>query len=204
MDDARLQGLLRAAGRSETSPLDLPLDLADRVRRLRDRRRRTRTALGGLLATAVLLAGITWMVYCAVGPNQEANHPVADHTKPPDTGPGFSPRDAQRLRAEIAQLAAEARQREQAIEEMTRRQRLREETARLERQASRPDPLEVARIEIEKTAFLMIDHAQQQPLLSPGSSAAEEYRRVLERFPGTKAARNAEKELRQLNNKKGQ
>jgi hypothetical protein len=203
MDDTRLEALLRAASRSETPFPDAAPDLADRVRRLRTRRRRTRTALGGLMATAVLIGGTTWVVYYAASPTQEANQPVADAIKPPPVVGAFSAEDAQRLRAEIAELAAEAQRREQAVEEMTRRQRSREQIARLERHLDQPDPLEVARIEIEKTAFLLIDHAQQQSLLSPDSSPAEEYRRILEDFPGTSAARTAEQRLSRFKPEKG-
>jgi len=203
MDDASFQELLRAAGRSETPPLDLPPDLADRVRRLRDRRRGTRTALGGLLVTAVLLGGTTWAVYYAVGPTPTTSGSLADHTKPPDAARDSSPEDVQRLRAEIAELAAETQLRTRIVEELTRSQQIREQTARLDRQLRQPDPLEVARIEIEKTAFLLVDHAQQQPPLSPGTAPADEYRRILKHFPGTNGARTAEKRLSQLKIEKG-
>jgi hypothetical protein len=203
MDDARFQELLQAAGRSEPPPPTIPPDLAQRVRHLRTRRRRTRAALGGLVAAAVLLGGISWAVHCAVGPIQRANESVADHTGPADPGPDAAAEDAQRLRAEIAALSAEARRRKQAVEEMTLRQRLGEQIARLETRLNQPDPLEVARIEIEKTAFLLVDHAQQQPLLPPGTSPADEYRRILEHFPGTNGARTAKENLDQIEIQKG-
>jgi hypothetical protein len=203
MDDASLQELLRAAGRSEPAPPGMPPDLAHRVRGLRDRRRRTRKALGGLLVTAVLLGGTTWVVHYALGPTETTNSSVADHTKPSDAARDSSPEDAQRLRAEIAELAAEAQRRKQAVEEMTRPQRLREQIARLESRLSQPDPLEVARIEIEKTAFLLVDHARQQSPLSSGSSPVDEYRRILEHFPGTNGARTARENLDQIEIQKG-
>ncbi|MHC4180423.1 MAG: hypothetical protein ACYSWU_23215, partial [Planctomycetota bacterium] len=161
IDDASLQQLLRAAGRSEAPPPGVPPDLADRVRRLRAHRHRTRRALGGLLAASVLLAGATGAVYYAVGPRERADHSIAEGRKAPQAVPAPSPEDdVQRLRAEIAALAAEARRRERVIEEVTRRQRLREQIARLEKPFNQPDPLEVVRLEIEKTAFLLVSHAE--------------------------------------------
>lgn len=203
MDDASFQELLRAASRSEPAPPGVPPDLAHRVRGLRERRRRIRKTLGGLLVMAVLIGGTTWAVYCAVGPTQTANNSVADHTKPADTGRNSSPEDVRRLRAEIAALAAETQLRTRIVEEMTGQQRFRQQMARLDRQLRQPDPLNIAQIEIEKTAFLMVDHARQQSLLSPGSSPADEYRRILEHFPGTNGARTAEKRLSQLKPEKG-
>ena len=204
MDDASLQELLRAAGRSEGPPPTVRPDLADRVRRLRTRRHRTRNVLGGLLAAAVLLGASTWMVYHAVGPTQTTNNPIADGTSPSqEVRAPFSEDDVQRLRGEIAELAAEAQRRQRVVEELTRRQRSRRQIARFQKYVDQPDPLEVARIEIEKTAFLMVDHVQEQPLLSPDSHPADEYRRILEHFPGTKGAHTAEKRLNQLKLEKG-
>jgi len=163
-----------------------------------------RNLLGGLLAAAVLLGVSTWMVYHAVGPTRTTNNPIADGTSPSQEVPLPSPEDdVQRLRAEIAELAAEAQRRQGVVEEMTRRQRSRRQIARFQKYLDQPDPLEVARIEIEKTAFLLVEHVQQQSVLSPDSSPAEEYRRILEHFPGTNAARTAKKELSQLKIEKG-
>jgi hypothetical protein len=204
IDDSSLQQLLRAAGRSGAPPPDVRPDLADRVHRLHARRRRARKALGGLLAMTVLLAGATWMVYHAVGPARTTNNSVADRTKPSDGVRDVSPADeVQRLRAEIAELAAEARRRERVIEEVIRRQRLREQIAHLERQFNQPDPLEVVRLEIEKTAFLLVNHAETRSFSSPDSSSGDEYRRILEYFPGTNGARTAQMKLKELNTNEG-
>ncbi len=204
MDDASLKELLRAAGRSEGPPPNVRPDLADCVRRLRARRRRTRNVLGGLLAAAVLLGASTWMVYHAVGPTRTTNNPIADGTKPSQDVRLPSPEDdVEQLRAEIAELAAEAQRRQRVVEEMTRRQRSRRQIARFQKYLDQPDPLEVARIEIEKTAFLLVDHAEQRSLSSRDDFPAEEYRRVVEHFPGTNAARTAEKKLSQLKIEKG-
>ena len=204
IDDASLQELLRAAGRSGASPPDVPPDLADRVYRLSARRRRARRALGGLLATTALLAGATWMVYHAVGPTRTTNRSVADRTKPSDRVRDVAPGDdVQRLRAEIAELAAEARRRKGFVQEMIYRERLREQIDRLEEHFDEPDPMEVARIQLEKTAFLLVDHAEMQSASSAGGSAADEYRRILEYFPGTNGAQTAEKRLNQFKLEKG-
>ncbi len=205
IDDPSLQELLRAVGRSGAPPPGVLPDLADRVYRLSARRRRARRALGGLLATIVLLAGATWMVYHAVGPTRTTNHSVAGRTKPSDRVQDVSPGDeVQRLRAEIAELAAEARRRKRFVQEMIYRERLREQTARWERDFDRPDPLEVARIEIEKTAFLLVDHADQRARVLPEGSAAEEYRWIAEQFSNTNAARTARGRLNKLLIEKGE
>jgi hypothetical protein len=203
MDDASFQELLRAAGRSQPPPPTMPSDLAQRVRRLHSRRRRRRAALGGLAAAVALLGGISWAVHYTVGPIQRADDSLAHHTGPAVTGPDSAAEDVQRQRAEMAALAARAQRRVQIVEELTRQQRFLRQMADLERQFSRPDPLEAARIEMEKTAFLLVDHARQQSLLPRGTSPADEYRRILEHFPGTNGARTAEKRLRQLKLEKG-
>jgi hypothetical protein len=203
MDDASLQELLRAAGRSQPPPPTMPSDLAQQVRGLHTRRRRTRTVLGGLVATAVLLGGTSWAVHYAVRPIRRANDSLADRAGPAVTGPDSAAEDAQRLRAEMAALATQAQRRAQIIEELTRRQRLLRQMAGLERQSRRSDPLEVARIEMEKTAFLLVEHARQQSLLPPGRSPADEYRRILEHFPGTNGARTAKENPNQIEFQKG-
>ena len=205
IDDASLKELLRAAGRSGAPPPGVPPDLADRVYRLSARRRTARRALGGLLATTVLLAGATWMVYHAVDPARTTNNSVAGRTKPSDRVQDVSPGDdVQRLRAEIAELAAEGRWRKEVVQEITQRERLREQLARLANAFNEPDPLEVARIEIEKTAFLLVDHADQQARVLPEGSAADEYRRIAEQFPNTNAARTARGKLSKLLIEKGE
>ena len=60
-----------------------------------------------------------------------------------------------------------------------------------------PDPLELVRIEREKTAFLLVDRADEIGSRAQATAAAE-YRRVLEDFPNTQAARVAEERLRTL------
>ncbi len=204
LDDASLQQLLREAGRGETPPPHPPPDLADRVQRLGLRRRRRRRVLGGLSAVSVVLAGTFATVYYTSGPIPRPDQPVTNAAKPPEDVPTpLADEDVKRLRAEIAELAAEADARQRLVEEAIGRQRLRQQTARLEEHSRGPDPFELARVEIEKTAFLLVDHAQRQSPLSPVGHAAEEYHRVLEYFPHTNAARTAEHRLKQLNVQKG-
>lgn len=203
IDDASLKELLRAAGRSGAPPPHALPDLADRVHQLRTRRRR---ALGGLLTTAVLLAGTTWAAYHAIGPTPTANNPTVRRPEPARRvqTPSADDEDVARLRAEIAALAAEARWRKEVVKEITQRERLREQLARLANVFNEPDPLEVARIEIEKTAFLLVDHADQQARVLPEGSAADEYRRIAEQFPNTNAARTARGKLSKLLIEKGE
>ena len=109
----------------------------------------------------------------------------------------------ERLRARIAELGAEAERRQQVARQMIRRQRLHRRIAGLEQELEEPNPLELARIEIEKTAFLLVDRAEQHAKGARADSARDEYRRILTLFPKTNAAKTAQEQLDQSSVEKG-
>ncbi len=188
MNDDRLEALLRAAGESAAPPREPLPGLAERVRGLQARRARNRKVAGG--AAAVVLLGMA--VYGALtldGLRGARDPQVADGLK--------SAPDPEAIKAELARLEAEVRQRQQAVRNMAEADAARAALGRVQPEQDSPSPTELVRIEHEKTAFLLVDRAEQLGTRAQ-SAAAAEYRRALELFPNTEAARVAEERLKTL------
>jgi hypothetical protein len=189
VNDERIEALLRAAGESATPPPEPLPGLAERVRGLRARRSRNRKVAGGASLVLVLLGVGIYAGLVGHGDRETAERPV-------DGGPG-SPPDLEAIKAEIARLDAEAQRRQQAVRAMILADAARRAIARVQAEQDAPSPIELVRIEREKTAFLLVDRAEQIGAGALGPAAAE-YRRVLELFPNTQAARVAEERLKTL------
>jgi len=189
VNDERIEALLRAAGQSAAPPPEPLPGLAERVRGLRARRARNRKLAGGASIALVLLGVGIYAGLVGHGDRETADRPVAG-------GPG-SPPDLEAIKAEIARLDAEAQRRQQAVRKMILADAARRAIARVQAEQDAPSPIELVQIEREKTAFLLVDRAEQIGARALGPAAAE-YRRVLELFPNTQAARAAEERLKTL------
>ena len=203
MNDDRLEALLRAAGESAAPPPEPLPGLAERVRGLHARRSRNRRLAGGAAAVVVLLIvaicvenRTSWKLVLQFGNGrgETADRPVAD---------GASPLlDPEAIKAEIARLDGEAHERQQAVRKMILADAGQRPVARVQPEPDSPGPLDLVRIEREKTAFLLVDRAEQIGARAQTAAAAE-YRRVLELFPNTQAARVARERLNDPVREKG-
>ncbi|NQU24118.1 MAG: hypothetical protein HQ567_22780 [Candidatus Nealsonbacteria bacterium] len=202
-DDPMLEQLLREAGRATEPPVDLPADLAGRVRDLH-RRRRVRAAAATAVGVAVLLVSVP--VYRYFGPDRDRSI-VDAHATADDDAPHRSPRgdnvddnaaEIARLQRELLQIRAELHAKESAVRPALDAWRRGNQRAALRRELSKPDPWQLAHVEIEKTAFLLVDHVDRQDreaLLPDARQAA--YRQVVELFPETHWGAVAQSRLRE-------
>ena len=203
MNDERLEALLRAAGESAAPPPEAPAGLAERVRGLQARRARNRKLAGGAAAVVVLLivaicveSRTSWKLALRFGNGREE---TAD--QPAAVEPSL-PSDPEAIKAEIARLDADARERQEAVRRMILADAGQTAFVRVQPDQDSPDPIELVRIEREKTAFLLVDRAEQIGPRAQGPAAAE-YRRVVELFPNTQAARVARERLNNPAREKG-
>lgn len=204
MNDESLESVLREAGRSAAKPPDARPDLADRVRQLHQRRRRARRAAAtGVMGMLLLGSAVLWRL-APPGRLQTQDASVAGRASRPDETTSLAAEQIERLRAEIARLDAEARRQRYAAERMIRAEDLRNQMiTRFQQALQQPDSLELAGIEMEKTAFLLVDHAERRAALAQNDAAENEYRRILRLFPDTRAAQTARRRLEQLSIQKG-
>ena len=210
MNDDHLETLLRAAGES-AGPLPEPSPgLAERVRRLHARRSRNRKLRWTAVVVVLLIVAICverdvgWDKRSAVPPENATpevggtalrlSHPTSSHPLATETD---SPPDPEAIKAELARLDAEAQRRQQAMRKTILADATQTVIARAQPDSDAPGPLELVRIEREKTAFLLVDRAEQIGARAQGPAAAE-YRRVVELFPNTRAARVAGERLKTL------
>ena len=189
MNDDRWESLLRAA-RPSACPQPAPsAGLAERVRGLQARRSRRRKLAAGAAALGVLLGMAVYGVLTLNGLRETRDQDVAAGHK--------SAPDPEAIKAEIARLEAEARERQQAVRKMILADAARAVSARVQPEEYTPSPAELVGIEREKTAFLLVDRATQIGARAQAAAAAE-YRRVVKLFPNTQAARAAEERLKTL------
>ena len=194
MNDERLETLLRTAGRAAVEPPPAAPGLAGRVRCLHVQRQRRRRAGVGLAVAMVLLGVTFWGVF-----HPGSRTPLADRPDPP----GVSAAEVARLDARIAAIDAEVALRQRRVEQLRKRQRLHTELAEVLSRPQPPDPLETARMQIERTALLLVDHAEYRADATGSDATARQYRRVLELFPHTTGAHTAQERLKKLSIEKG-
>lgn len=202
MNDSTLDNLLRDAGRSAASPPGSTGDLADRVRRLH-RRRQRRRRVGGGLSVVVLLAAATWPVqfYHADVESGQPVQLIGEHNQPETES---LEAEVARLKAEVVQLRAAAEQQEAALRDVLARQEAEKRLAAWRRERAKPDPAIIARGEMEKTAFLLVDWADGRRAQGANlDELAAAYRQVDELFPDTPSGGTARQRLDTLTGKKG-
>lgn len=203
MNDESLHRLLRDAGR-DPGPLPQPRpDLPDRVRHLAARRRRRRRLKTASAAAVLLLGAVLWPLLRTGGPPAQTERAVADVATTEQEAESLPAKEIERLLAEVARLDAEVQRRQETVRQMLLEKRLHAQSQRDARQWGRPDDLELARVEIEKTAFLLVEYADQQTLFTASDDAARQYERILKHFPHTKAAATAQEKLENLVIEKG-
>ena len=207
MNDERLEELLTAAGRGNDPPIEPRPGLADCVLRLHTRRRNARRATAAGVATMLVVAAAVSVRYFPrdTSPRGPVEQPMADVPKgEPQDSPGPSEdAEIELLRAEVERLRAEAQQREALVADLLDRQRVRDRLDELQRELHQPDPVDLARVEFEKAAFLMIEHADRRST-SNDDARADAYRRTIELFPNTDWAEVARERLGQTLNDEGE
>jgi hypothetical protein len=183
----------------------LPTDLAARVRALH-RRRRVRAATAAVAGVVMLLAAAV-PVYRYIGPDHDRSI-IDAHVPRDDASAGRARANANtaedkateiaRLQRELLQIRAELHAKESAARFALDAWWRGKQRNALRRELSKPDPWQLARVEIEKTAFLLTDHVDRQDreVLSPGARQAA-YRQVVELFPETHWGAVAQSRLRE-------
>jgi hypothetical protein len=175
-------------------------DLSKRVHRIHRRRRVTAAALS-VTAGIILVTGLIFVARHFM-PESSAPVPpggIVQHTTDTQT-------QIDQLRAEIAQLRAEADAREQIIRGILEYQQQQARWAAAERQfATQPDPLEEIIRQRERAALIILYHADRkynEPNLR--ESALTDYHQLIQLFPDTRWAEAARKRLAEIQNNKGE
>jgi tetratricopeptide (TPR) repeat protein len=108
------------------------------------------------------------------------------------------------LENQVKQLQARAEAAISLIREVLERERRQQRLDELEAQlASIPDPLEVMRKQVDKTAFMLVYQADRlYNQLNQTDSAVENYKRVIELFPENRWAKVARQRLEEIESKK--
>lgn len=194
MSDDPLKRILQEADAAADQPPPMSTDLARRVRRLAERRRRLSFGLNAA-AALVLAVGMTLL--------------WSSPRIPPRPVPGVhlvgqqqEQLEAERMQAEITRLRREAASR-LAVARRTRELMARSGRARGSKLAAEvPDPMANVRREVERTAYLLVWQAdrmcRQQNLCD---LAVGKYRRVVELFPDTPWATVARQRLDEIRQK---
>lgn len=203
MNDHTLESLLEAAGRSVAEAPAPPSELAARVRRRHARRRHRRRVSAGVAAAMVLLGGTLAITFRPTPPKLQPVAPIAERPESPPTPQRLSDADIEQLQAELAALEAEVERRRRHIRQMLDRQQRHDQLIALLNERPPSDPLETARITLEKTAFRLVYRAEHRSALSGADAAREQYRQVVELFPNTAAAAIAREQLRRPAIEKG-
>src|SRR5687768_14694027 len=189
MTHERLEQLLRDAdGRGDVPAVDATL--ADRVRvRAKRRQRRVRVVGGSAVATACLVAIVSWMM-----------RPEAQSASPgPVIVRATKPDVAEKLRAEMLALSQEADRRAAAAEALWAAEN---SARRMARRRSTDGAGDVA-AQVERAAFTMVYQAARMPASRGAASpAAEVYRQVAQSFPHTASGEVARQRLIELQNRK--
>ncbi|MBN2022717.1 MAG: hypothetical protein JW809_07965 [Pirellulales bacterium] len=188
--DDRLVQLLREAGRAAVPPA-ASADLAGRVRRRHARRTRPRRVAGGAAAALVLIAAGGALVAAWRSGNGQSPE-VATQAEPATSDADAA--EIARLRTEIERLEAEAQRLAEVIRQNERREQLNRRLAALRREAGGLDGRELALVEFEKTAFLLIHRADSR---APDDRAAA-YRQAAELFPETTWGQTARERLNKI------
>ena len=200
-----LQELLRRADAAAGGPAPLPGVLPDRVRRLAERRRRRNVAGGAVVAAMFATFSATWLLSSGTVSRPEGQTETAARGSGTRAAPsGAVAPDTQRLLTEIASLRAEGDLRMQIVER-TRAIRQREiRLAALERELTRPDPVELARAEVEQSAATLVHQAERlHRALNLRAAAIDSYHRTIRLFPQTRSAQVARARLSELGVKQG-
>jgi len=207
VNDHMLESLLEAAGRSVADTPAPSSELADRVRRRharrQHRRKQRRRLSAGVAAAMVLLGGTLAIAFRPTPPGPQPDAPIAERPEPPPTPRRVSDSDLEKMQAELAALEAEVERRRRHVRQMLDRRQRHDQLLALLNKRPPSDPLETARITLEKTAFRLVYRAEHRSALAGADAAREQYRQVVELFPNTAAAAIAREQLRRPAVEKG-
>jgi hypothetical protein len=178
VNDDRLKKLLLDADSPSAASAD-PAELAFRVRRRLQRRRRNVRGAGGLMLLAAALM-VVWHPWHGV--------PTATNTPP------LSPLQVAALRQDIDRLHADADARQAVVDEVLRRQAVRRMPA------GERDPFVAVRIELERSSMIALEYGQRlEQIDGQAQQARAQYYRVMELFPESRGALLARQRLGLLN-----
>ncbi len=200
MDRDPLIDLLRAADRAAGRPPRMPNDLAARVRRAALVRERPRMGIGLVAASLVFAAGLIWVIQTArpITPAKQGKTLAEART---------ADFDEASLRTEIARLRAQAEAQLAVIDRLHANQKRRAQLAALRRPLtgtlrSYPRPV---RDELENTAFVIVNHADQlRDELGLNDAAQRSYRRAIQLFPDSRWAEVARQRLNESEHTQGE
>jgi len=181
MTKDKIQNLLQNADRMAGPPGPVPVNTTA-IARLRARRYHRRKIVASLSVAAVIMLSVgIWQWTAGVGRINEQKRIATME------------RDMQFLRAQADVTL-------KVVNELLDRQRQQQRIAELRAKlAAIDDPLEKVNEEIEKTAFIIVYHADkkwQQP--SQKAAAIEDYKTVLRLYPQTRSAEKAKQRLREI------
>ena len=192
-----IKDLLRQADRAAGSPPAGRSDLAPWVVREGRRRHRIRTGVGAGVAAVAVTMGVFVLVNMQVGNGPATNAPSGTVAA---NGPG----EVGQLKSEIARIRDEADRASALAKRLCELRDRQARLAKLERKLPDRDPLDVARAEVNRAAFMVVCQADRmhRDLQSP-RPAVEAYREAIELFPDTPSAQVARQRLAEIQPDKG-
>ncbi|MEX0676184.1 MAG: hypothetical protein WD063_03870 [Pirellulales bacterium] len=191
MNDGELRNLLRGADADFEKPIIAPGELAGRVRRLdQKRRRRSRVLLTAVPVVVVAAVATAWSLVPRAALPTGTEKSVA--------GAALDWGEIERLQAEadfherLARQMIALRKRDRALEQA-------------QRALAEPDPLDVVREQVDVVAYRMIQRADElRTQMDPSEEAIRLYRDVEQLFPKTHSAEVARERLTALAAREGE
>lgn len=190
MNDGELRNLLRGADADFEKPIIAPDELARRVRRLdQKRRRRSRVLLTAVPVVVVAAVATAWSLVPRALP----------------TGTEKSVASAGLDWGEIERLQAEAAFHERLARQMIALRKRDRALEQAQRALAEPDPLDVVREQVDVVAYRMILRADElRNRMDPSEEAMRLYRDVEQLFPKTHSAEVARERLTALAAREGE
>lgn len=181
MSQDNLNDLLRQADEMAGYRAPALQDICAGIRRRAGRRQLTRTVVPVALAAAIVMAACLWHVAARNARIRHEQRMAA-------------------LEAEIEQLNARADATLRLVQHIVQREQQQRRLAEFEAKlAAMPDPVFEIRQEVEKTAAILLchaDHMYSQP--NQKQSVIRTYNRVIELFPRTWSAEQARRKLSEI------
>jgi len=185
MED-KIKNLLQEADQTAGQPVPVPANLSAAVRRRAHRRHFVNLAAPFAAAAVVLIAIGIWNLAIRTTETTQEQEKIA------------------LLETQLKQLQVRTEAALNLIQEVLVEEQKRHSLDELEAQlASIPDPLEEIQKQVDKTAFILVYHADRlYRELNRTDSAVETYNRVIELFPKNRWAQVARQRLSEIENRR--